>query len=85
MSHNILESGEIAMNDRAHRECVLYAAGASSVPPVVERPAPEPIPEPEQMTQVATGPELYFLVLMMSFLLAFGIMNRKVILDKIRK
>lgn len=85
MSHNILESGEIAMNDKAHRECVLYAAGVSSVPPVVERPAQEPTPEPEQMTQVATGPELYFLVLMMSFLLALGIMNRKVILEKIRK
>jgi hypothetical protein len=87
MSHNILESGEIAMNDVSHKECVLYKAWQTVVTPVVEEPVVEEVPEPqpEEMTQVQTWPELYFLVLMMSFLLAFGVMNRKVILEKIRK
>ncbi len=87
MSHNILESGEIAMNDAAHKECVLYKAWQTVVTPVVQDPVVEEVPEPqpEEMTQVETWPELYFLVLMMSFLLAFGVMNRKSILEKIRK
>ncbi len=82
MSHNILESWEIAMNDKAHKECVLYKAWESTVAQV---PAKVVEPQPEQMTQVKTWPELYFLVLMISLLLGFAIMNRKVILEKIRK
>lgn len=85
MSHNILADGEIAMNDTPHKECVLYKSGESYVPPVAERPTPEPTPEPEKMTQVQTGPELYFLVLIMSFLMGIIVMNRKTILEKIRK
>lgn len=87
MSHNILESGEIAMNDVAHKECVLYKAWQSVTTPVQETPVQEDVPEPqpEEMTQVQTWPELYFLVLMISFLLGFGLMNRKIILEKIRK
>ena len=85
MSHNILENGEIAMNDTPHKECVVYKSGESYVPPVVEPPKPETPPEPEKMTQVQTGPELYFLVLIMSFLAWLIITNRKAILEKIRK
>lgn len=85
MSHNVLEDGEIAMNEAPHKECVLYKSGESYVPPVAEKPAPEKAPEPEQMTQVQTGPELYFLVLIMSFIMGIIVMNRKVILEKIRK
>lgn len=85
MSHNILENGEIAMNDAPHKECVLYKSGESYVPPVVEPPKPETPVEPERMTQVQTGPELYFLVLIMSFLVWLVVMNRKSILEKVRK
>ncbi len=85
MSHNILENGEIAMNEAPHKECVLYKSGESFVPPVAEKPAPEPTPEPEQMTQVQTGPELYFLVLILSFVMGIIVMNREVILQKVRK
>lgn len=85
MSHNILESWEIAMNDTPHKECVLYKAWDTVITPVQETPVQVEEPAPEQMTQVKTWPELYFLVLMLSFLLAFGVMNRKIILEKIKK
>ncbi len=85
MSHNILEDGEIAMNNTPHKECVLYKSAEAYVPPVVQPPKPEPTPQPEKMTQVQTGPELYFLVLIMSFLVGLVVMNRKTILEKVRK
>lgn len=87
MSHNILESGEIVMNDVAHKECVLYKAWETVVTPVQETPTEieEPTPAPEKMTEIETWPELYFLILMISFLLWFALMNRKMILRKITK
>lgn len=76
MSHNILENGELAMSDAPHKECVVYKSWQAYVPPVVEKPAPEPTPEPEQMTQVKTGPEMYFLLLIAG-LLTWGVFFQK--------
>ncbi|MBW7955011.1 hypothetical protein H3C61_04335 [Candidatus Gracilibacteria bacterium] len=84
-SHNILESGEVATNNTPHKECVVYTSGENTVPPVVEQPKPEPKPVPEKMTEVKTGPEMYFLILLMAFALSLVVMNRKVILEKIKK
>lgn len=63
MSHNILANDEIATKDAPHRECVLYKSAQAYVPPVAPAPQPEPTPVPEKMTEVPTGPETYFLVL----------------------
>ncbi|HEY6436480.1 MAG TPA: hypothetical protein VIY47_07815 [Ignavibacteriaceae bacterium] len=88
MSHNILESGEIAMSEKAHRECVLYTAGAgvAETPIIEEIPVQEePIVPQEEMTQVKTGPEMYFLVLMVSFLIGLFITKRETIGAIMRK
>ena len=85
ISHNILENWEVATNDTPHKECVVYKSWEATVPPVVEKPKPEPKPQPEKMTEVKTWPEMYFLVLIMSFLIWLTVMNRKMILEKIKK
>ena len=83
MSHNVLDWGEIGMNDAPHKECVLFA-NASNVeaPTPVEEPTPQP--EPEQMTKVETWPAEFFLVLIVAMLAWIALLNRKVILEKIR-
>lgn len=86
LSHNILENWEIATNDAPHKECVVYTSAESYVPPVVEQPAPEPKPVPEQMTKVETGPkEVFFFSVLFAILIAWIVLNRKVILEKIKK
>lgn len=85
MAHNILASWEIVINNKSHKECVLYKAWETVIAPEIPAEIVEPTPEWEQMTKVKTGPELYFLVLMISFLLWFVVMNKKMILSKIRK
>lgn len=87
MSHNILESGEIAMNDKAHRECVIYKnwVWVAEIPVTPVIPVTPEEPKPEEMTKVKTWPEDFFLILMLSFLLWVWIMNRRLILEKIRK
>lgn len=89
MWHNILESWEIAMNDKAHRECVIYKnwvwIAEIPVTPVTPVTPEEPEPKAEEMTRVKTWPEDFFLILMLSFLLWVWIMNRRLILEKIRK
>ncbi len=65
-AHNILETGEITIDDKEHRECVLFkSAGASLTPP----PTPE-VPKKQQLPK--TGPESIILVAI-ALLLAFGI------------
>jgi len=78
MGHNILASGEIAMSDAPHKECVLFKSAQAEeiVTPQAEVPTPAPEPQPE-MTQVKTGPEMYFIVLILSFLIGIVWTNRK--------
>ena len=89
VSHNILTSWEIDMNNKIYKECVVYKAWAWVIEtPIIEK-APivkkEPKPKAEDMTKVKTWPESYFLVLILSFLLWIWIINRRLILEKVRK
>lgn len=88
-SHDILESWEITMDTKAHKECVIFKAWAwvTETPIVPETPVTptEPKPKEEEMTKVKTWPEEYLLVLMLSFLLWVWIMNRRLVLAKIKK
>ena len=89
MSHNILESGEISMSEKAHKECVLYKAWAWEVEtPVIEEvptSTEAPAPKAEEMTKVKTWPEMYILVLMVSFVLGIAFTRRQTILAFLRK
>lgn len=89
MSHNILASGEISMSEKAHKECVVYKAWAwvAETPVVEETPTKiqEPTPKAEEMTKVKTGPEMYFVVLMLSFVLGLAYTRRQTILAYLRK
>ncbi len=85
MSHNILPNNEMAMNDRPHKECVLFKAAQAEEIPVEPTPIPEPTPTPpapEEMTQVQTGPELYFVALILSLLIGMVWVNRKTLFVK---
>ena len=87
-AHDILNSWEVEMNNKVHKECVLYKAWAGKVEtPIIEKTpvTPEKPAPKEEMTKVKTWPEMYFLVIIMSFLLGLAIMNRKVILERVRK
>lgn len=67
--HNILESGEITIDDVEHRECVLFkSAGAPSTP---ETPSTPSTPEKPQLPK--TGPESIVFVAI-ALLLAFGLL-----------
>lgn len=81
MSHNILANNEITTNDTAHKECVLFKSAQKPIKEVVK----EPTPEPKQMTQVKTWPELYFAVIILSLLMWVVVMNRKTIFANIKK
>lgn len=83
MSHNILADGQIAMSDKPHKECVLYKSAQAQEIVTPEVPEPEVAPEPpKEMTQVKTGPEMYFIVLILSFLIGMVWTNRKTIFAK---
>jgi len=89
VSHDILESWEVNMDAKTHRECVAFKAWVwvAKTPTTPKAPtAPEePKPKQEEMTKVKTGPEKYLIVLMLSFLLWIWIINRRLILEKIKK
>lgn len=88
-SHDILESGEITMDTKAHKECVVFSAwvwvAETPITPEIPVIPEEPAPKEEEMTKVKTGPEEYFLILILSFLLWMWILNRKLVLEKIKK
>ncbi len=89
MAHTISSSWEIDMNNTVHKECVLYKAWA----PVMETPVVEetpiekvtPQPQAEDMIKVKTWPENYLFVLLFSFLVGMLFMNRKMILQRVKK
>lgn len=86
MSHNLLESGEITMSEKPHKECVLYKAWAWQVEtPTVEEIPQQPVTPQEDMTKVKTGPEMYLLILMLSFILGLAFTRKDDILAYIRK
>ncbi len=66
-THNILEDGEITMDNNEHRECVLFkSAWAAEIKEVV---VPKKLPQ--------TGPAEYILLLILSMVLGFGILKFK--------
>lgn len=85
MSHDIVWE-DISMSETPHKECVAYvnASEIVEVTPVVEEPTPEP--QPEEMTKVETGPWMnLILIIALSILLWVGLLNRKLVLEKIKK
>lgn len=83
-SHNILPWDDITFDDVAHKECVVYTSTVETPAPT-PTPTPEPTPVPEEMTKVETGPEMYFVIIIMAFLLGMVAMNRRTLLEKINK
>lgn len=86
--HDILSTWEIDMSEKVHKECVLYKAWAwKASTPIIEETPPKKEPEPkkEEMTKVKTWPEMYFLIIIMSFVMWLVLTNRNFILEKIRK
>lgn len=65
-SSPILENGELTTDEESHRECVLFKSG--------DTPAPV-IDKPKQLPK--TGPEQFFLLLLLAMFLAFGILRFK--------
>lgn len=66
-THNILEDGEITIDNSEHKECVLFKSGEASA---------EVIPvTPNKLPQ--TGPAEYILLLILSMVLGFGILKFK--------
>lgn len=83
MGHNILTDGQIVMSDKPHKECVLYKSAQAEEVVTPEIPQPEVAPEPpKEMTQVKTGPEMYFVVLILSFLIGMVWTNRHTIFSR---
>lgn len=85
MSHPVNASWVVDATDiESHKECVLYKSGEETVvvPPTESKPTP---PTPKEMTKVQTWPGEVLAVIMLSLLLAVWILNRRVILAKIRK
>ncbi len=72
--HNIMEDGEITVEDTEHRECVLFSSGKKeTVTPPVQPQEPKQLPK--------TGPEHIFIALLALALLAwFGVskMTKKI-------
>lgn len=66
-THNILEDGEITIDNSEHKECVLFKSGEASaeVVPVTPKKLPQ------------TGPAEYILLLILSMILGFGILKFK--------
>ena len=67
-AHNILETGEITIDDTEHRECVLF----KSAGPTVDTPPPSTPEKPKTPQLPKTGPESIVFVAI-ALLLAFGI------------
>ena len=63
-THNILEDGEITIDNDEHRECVLFKSGENG-----EDPTPEPKKLPE------TGPAEYMLLIILAMIIGFGILK----------
>lgn len=66
-SNPILDNGEISTDVWTHKECVLYKSGAQVVTPKNEKPKELP----------KTGPEQFFLLLLLAMFLAFGVLRFK--------
>lgn len=81
ISNDILDNGSLSNNNVPHRECVLYKSWDTYTPPA----PPVTPPTPGEMTQVPTGPEMYFAILLFALLMAIVVMNRQAILEKIKK
>lgn len=65
LAHNILEDGEISMNNVAHKECVLYKSW--------DTPEVTPVTPPTTLPQ--TWPAEFFLLLILAMILGFGIIR----------
>lgn len=63
-SNNILEDGEISVDDWVHKECVLYKSGDEKT---VKKEKPKELPK--------TWPEQFFLLLILAMVLAFGVLR----------
>ncbi len=63
-SNNILEDGEISVDDWVHKECVLYKSGDEKV---VKKEKPKELPK--------TWPEQFFLLLILAMILAFAVLR----------
>lgn len=92
VTHNILPNWEVdTTNSKKHRECVLYKAWDAPVVVTPENVKPETVkPEPKPVTPKpkvlpTAGPEAYFLVIIISMLFSMLILNRKFILERIKK
>lgn len=69
-SHDVV-AGTLARNETAHRECVLFKSAQAKAE------TPEPTPVPEKITQVKTGPELYFAIVLLSLLAGLALVMKK--------
>jgi LPXTG-motif cell wall-anchored protein len=67
-THNISETGDVDVESKEHRECVLFKSGAPTVTPEVTATPPVVKETPKQLPK--TGPENY--IIMMLFALIFG-------------
>jgi len=81
LSHNELASGEMDNDNTTYKECVLYTS-AKTETPVVQEETPTPKPEPKQMTQVKTGPELYYLLILIALFSSLVILKRENLFGK---
>lgn len=82
-SHDIVWEN-IARNETPHRECVVFKSWEAKVATPTPS-APTETPKPQEITKVKTWPELYFAVVILSFLMSMVLLNRKTILSYIRK
>lgn len=83
-SHSISETWDVVMNEKPHRECVAYT-NWSWIAPVTPEPLPTPEPTPEEMTQVKTWPGEMMIVALLSILLAVALINRRLVLARVKK
>jgi len=88
LTHNILSDGSITTEDVPHNECVLFTSwNWWNLQEDLKKETLEKEPEinDKDMTKVTTWPEHYLLLLILAMLIWFFLLNKELILEKIRK